>query len=132
MLEKAVFGRKGSRLEQGGTRVFHWNTEFSDLDGVMALNNLNILSAEVYTRRDGTALDIFRVSKPLDRIHPEKTWMGINRDLEITFQSKSSVDQIADVFYVRDLDGQKVGGEDQLWEIKEALSDRLIYRNGLL
>jgi len=170
---------------------------FSDLSGVLAINNINILSADIYTWRDGTALDIFQVSRPLDPIHPEETWQHVERDLKNTFKGKLSlayrlgqkaepsilsdrkkpsrppkviidnessdfftlievfaddrvgllydithtlfelrldiriaiiatkVDQIADVFYVRDLEGQKVKDEDQLKEIKEALDYKL-------
>jgi len=39
---------------------------FSDVAGVMALNNINILSARIYTWHDGTAVDIFTVTPPLD------------------------------------------------------------------
>jgi [protein-PII] uridylyltransferase len=170
---------------------------FSDLAGVLALNNINVLSAQIYTWRDGTALDIFRVSSPPDPIHPEKTWERARMDLESTMKGKLSlayrldqksgrsilsapnppsrpprviidneasdfftlieifaddrvgllyritrilfdlkldiriakistkVDQVADVFYVRDLDGQKVEDQSQVEEIKEALLHHL-------
>jgi [protein-PII] uridylyltransferase len=170
---------------------------FSDLAGVFALNNINILAADIYTWRDGTVVDIFRVSRPLDSIHPEETWHKVEMDLENTFKGRLSLayrlgqkarpsifsdrkkpsrppkvitdnetsdfftiievfaddrvgllyditqvlsalrldiriakiatkaDQIADVFYVRDLDGQKVDDDSQLKEIKEALYYRL-------
>jgi len=50
---------------------------FSDIAGALALNNINILSAEIYTWRDGTAVDIFRVTGPLDTIQPEETWQRV-------------------------------------------------------
>jgi [protein-PII] uridylyltransferase len=53
---------------------------FSDIAGVMALNNINILNANIYTWRDGTAVDIFSVTKPLDNINPQDTWQRIERD----------------------------------------------------
>ncbi len=43
---------------------------FSDITGVMALNNINILSSNIYTWADGTAVDIFSVTRPLDSINP--------------------------------------------------------------
>ena len=171
---------------------------FSDIAGVMALNNINILSSNIYTWADGTVVDIFSVTKPLDSINPEETWKRIEKDLENTFSgklalsyrlSKKSVpsllsgptkpkllppevivdnkssdfftlvevfasdrvgllylitrtlfelrldiliaktgvkgDQIADVFYIRDLDGQKVEDEDQVKELKKALLHQL-------
>jgi [protein-PII] uridylyltransferase len=170
---------------------------FSDLAGVLALNNINILSAEIYTWRDGTALDLFNVTSPLDPIHPERTWKRVEHDLEKTFRGKLSlsyrlgqksapsilssskkpthpplikvdndssdfstlievfaddrvgllytithtlfnlrldisvakiatqVDQSADVFYVRDWEGQKIVDEEQVAEIKHALAHAL-------
>lgn len=166
---------------------------FSDIAGVMALNNINILSTNIYTWRNGVAVDIFRVTRPLDPIHPHETWEKVNALLKNTFSGKISLsyrlsrkaapsilsetgkprrppdvvidnkssdfftvvevfasdrigllylitrtlfelrldiriartgvkgDQIADVFYVRDLDGQKIGDEEQVKEIKESL-----------
>ena len=37
----------------------------------------------------------------------------------------TDVDQVVDVFYVRDFDGQKVDSEDQAAAIKTALEERL-------
>jgi [protein-PII] uridylyltransferase len=171
---------------------------FSDIAGAMALNNINIFYSDIYTWRDGTAVDIFSVSGPLDSIHPEETWNKITADLSSIFQGKLALsyrlnkkakpgiisttlkipttspkiildneesdfftlievyaedrvgllytitstlfefhldiriakigtknDQVADVFYVRDLDGQKIEDEDQVKEIKEALMHKL-------
>lgn len=170
---------------------------FSDIAGVLSLNNVNILSSHVYTWRDGTAVGIIRVTRPLDSIRPEKTWEKVRKDLRDTFAGKLSLvyrlrekanksifvkqakpkrppqviidnqssdfstlvevfaddqigllhlitrtlfelkldiriakiatksDQIADVFYVRDLLGQKVQDQRQIEEIKHALLDQL-------
>jgi [protein-PII] uridylyltransferase len=166
---------------------------FSDLAGVLALNNINVLSANIYTWTDGTALDVLRVGRPLDPINPQETWEKVQRDLENAFKGSLSLtyrlaqkakpsilserkkpslppsivvdneasdfftlievfaddrvgilyditrtlfdlrldiriakiatkrDQTADVFYVLDLEGQKVEDEIRLKEIKEAL-----------
>ncbi len=61
---------------------------FSDVAGVMALNNINILSARIYTWRDGTAVDIFTVTPPLDPIHTEEIWERIKKDLAETFEGR--------------------------------------------
>jgi [protein-PII] uridylyltransferase len=66
---------------------------FSDVAGVMALNNLNILSARIYTWRDGTAVDIFTVTPPLDPIRTEEIWERIKSDLAETFQGKLSLSE---------------------------------------
>lgn len=170
---------------------------FSDLAGVLALNSINILSAQIYTWRDGTAVDVFRVTPPPDPRDPGRTWEKVRTDLESTFKGELSLpyrldkkskayilskpfpssrppqvivdntssdfftlievfaddrvgllyiitrclfdlrldiriamiatkaDQAADVFYVSDLEGQKVEDERQVMEIRNALLHQL-------
>ncbi|MBN1904939.1 MAG: [protein-PII] uridylyltransferase [Deltaproteobacteria bacterium] len=64
---------------------------FSDIAGIMALNNINILTANIYTWRDGTAVDIFYVTKPLDEINPDETWSRINRDFALKITGSLSL-----------------------------------------
>lgn len=59
---------------------------FSAVAGVLALNNINILSARIYTWRDGTAVDIFTVTPPVDPIRTDEIWKKIRGDLAETFQ----------------------------------------------
>lgn len=173
---------------------------FSDIAGVLSLNNINILSARVYTWRDGTAVGIIRVTQPLDNISPGRIWEKVKRDLRNIFAGKLSLayrlqekaektlfsagmkpnrppqviinnttsdfftlvevfaddrvgllylitrtlfelrldiriakiatkgDQIADVFYVRDLLGQKVEDRGQIEEIERTLLYQLNHR----
>lgn len=198
----AVFDLEAKENESGA----HWEVAFfakdrpglfSDVAGALALNNINILSAHIYTWTDGTAVDLFKVSSPLDPFHSAELWEKIKRDIKRTFTGKLSLDfrlgkksapsilssgkrpskppevrvdnrssdfftlievfsddrvgllylithtlfnlkldihiakiatkgdQIADVFYVRDLLGQKVEDEEQVEEIKRALLYRL-------
>jgi [protein-PII] uridylyltransferase len=170
---------------------------FSDIAGVMALNNINILAAKVYTWRDGTAVDVFKVSSPLDRLHSAEIWNKARKELgevlrgklalssrlqekalpsilsvpksparppEVIVDNDSSdfftlievfagdhigllyrithtlfglgidiriakiatkADLIADVFYVRDLEGQKIVDKERVEGIKKALLHEL-------
>jgi len=170
---------------------------FSDLAGVLALKGINILSANIYTWLDGTAVDIFKVTSPLDPIHAGEIWETVRKDLRDIFSGRLSLeyrlgeisapslfldprrpshppqvivdndssdfftlievfaddrigllylitrtlydlrldirvariatkgDQIADVFYVRDLEGQKIWDEERVREIKNALLYRV-------
>ncbi len=172
---------------------------FSDIAGVLSLNNINILSSNVYTWHDGTGLCIIRVTPPLDQILADKTWERVKKNMKDTLAGKLSLayrirekeskallsasakpkrpphvrfnnatsdfftiievfaddrvgllyiitrtlfelrlnihiakiatkaDQIADVFYVRDLIGQKVEDENQIEEIKRALLYQLTH-----
>ncbi len=170
---------------------------FADLAGVMALNNINVLSAHIYTWRDGTVVDIFSVTSPLDPMRSNEIWEKVKDDLRETFagrldlterlreKAKPSVisgvrkwnrrlevrmdnessdfftlievfaddrvgllrqithtlfelgldiriakiatqkDQVADVFYIRDLDGEKVLEKEKLAGIRKALIEAL-------
>lgn len=64
---------------------------FSDIAGVMALSNINILSSNIFTWRDGTVVDIFHVTSPLDPIHSKETWEKINTLLKNVFSGKISL-----------------------------------------
>ena len=169
----------------------------SKIAGVFTLNNINILDVQVFTWRNGIALDIFEVKPPPDEIMEAEKWqrtsanltaaLGDNLDLtkalgkkkahrrrahprmqtiphRITVDNASSsfftivevvtydfpgllfqitdslfhcklnirvakiatkADQVVDVFYVWDLNGQKVDSADQAENIKRAVLDRL-------
>lgn len=64
---------------------------FSDIAGIMALNNINILNANIYTWGDGTAVDIFYVTKPLDEINPQETWLRIENDFSQRIEGRLSL-----------------------------------------
>jgi [protein-PII] uridylyltransferase len=166
---------------------------FADLAGALALNNINVLSAHIYTWRDGTVVDIFTVTSPLDPIRSHEIWKKVEHDLKGTFSGSISLgarlkekarpsilsrrktwhrqpevkvdnqssdfftlievfaedrigllyqithaffqlgldiriakiatkkDQVADIFYVRDLDGEKVIAPGRVADIEKAL-----------
>ena len=166
---------------------------FSRIAGVFTLNRINILDAQVFTWRNNTALDIFKVQPPPDPIFEDEKWEKAHQDLAKTlagdldltaalqsqprffattrppamqrpvrveidnatssfftivevfaedfpgllfritnalFQCRldvwvakiaTNVDQVVDVFYVRDFDGQKIDDPEQVGAIKEAI-----------
>ncbi len=166
---------------------------FSRLTGVLALNNINILGAQIFTRSDQVALDILQVHPPLDPLFEEETWdrvydqlskviggklsldyrlaqkkpalqisslptiapesqilidnqgsdfytileiftqdrLGLlytitktlfETELNIHFAKISTkVDQVVDVFYITDLEGQKIYDQERLEEIQQAI-----------
>ncbi|CAN2050606.1 (Protein-PII) uridylyltransferase / (Protein-PII)-UMP uridylyl-removing enzyme [Candidatus Magnetomoraceae bacterium gMMP-1] len=175
---------------------------FSKIAGVFTLNNLDILTASVYTWRNNTAIDIIEVKAPLDEIFEDEIWTRTKQNLEKalsgsldlslklkekmpdfkSIKSKASkkpnkividtelsfftiievithdfpgllfcitdvlfrrgldvwiakiatkVDQVVDVFYVRDFDGQKVDSPQQIAVIKAAIDNILnVYIQG--
>jgi [protein-PII] uridylyltransferase len=166
---------------------------FSRIAGVFTLNNLNILSADIYTWRNRIALDIFRVTAPPDLLREDETWGRVRENLRATLKGQldldlaleekvrayqaarnhtglrpdrivvdnrasdfftvievythdftgllykvtnaifrcgldiwlakiaTKVDQVVDIFYVRDLEGQKVDSPEQVAAINEAI-----------
>lgn len=172
---------------------------FSKIAGTLTLNNLHILSAQIYTWRNHIALDIFKVQAPRDRLLEVETWKRIEETLkkvleermdlanalkekfnntvypnfeqkpsfrpdkiiidnesshfftiieiythdspgllyritDALFQCKldiwvakigTKVDQVVDVFYVRDFDGQKVDDPREVKAIKKAIKNIL-------
>ena len=69
---------------------------FSDIAGALALNNINILSAHIYTWYNGIAVDIFYVSNPLDTIHPERIWEKVQEDIRSILKGEISLRALLD------------------------------------
>jgi [protein-PII] uridylyltransferase len=171
---------------------------FSKIAGVLTLNNMDILSAQIYTWRNRIALDVFQVRPPADRIREKEIWERMDNDLRavlkeefdlfaalekkiqvyqttpqktprradnIVFDNTTSdffsiievythdfpgllykvtnalfqceldicfakigtkADQVVDVFYVRDFEGQKIDDPDQISVIKAFIQGVLL------
>jgi [protein-PII] uridylyltransferase len=169
----------------------------SRIAGVFTLHNIDILDVQVFTWRNGIALDIFEVKPPPDKIMEDEKWQRAAKKLDealsgainlakalkkkvpiygqfgqrvsrkphrIRVDNKSSsfftiievftydfpgllfsitdalfnsglniwvakiatkADQVVDVFYVWDLNGQKIDEPDQVAAIKAAVLERL-------
>lgn len=68
---------------------------FSKIAGAMAANGVNILDAQIYTRKDGTVLDILTVNDPFGRlIEDEKKWESLKDTLTAVIEGRSSVDRL--------------------------------------
>jgi [protein-PII] uridylyltransferase len=65
---------------------------FCKVSGVLALNGVNILGAQVYTRSDGTALDIFRIASYFDKNVDEDVWDKIKTDIKRALAGKISLE----------------------------------------
>ncbi len=173
---------------------------FSSIAGVLTLNNLDILNANIYTWRNQIGLDIFTVRAPRDSLREDEIWSKLRNDLyaalsgaldldaaldekllsyrsarkagpkkpdRVVVDNENSdfftivevhthdlpgllykitsalfrrnldvliakiatdVDQVVDIFYVRDTDGQKVADEEAVAGIKDAIGQ--VLQNG--
>jgi [protein-PII] uridylyltransferase len=170
---------------------------FSSIAGVLTLNNLDILNANIYTWRNRIGLDIFTVRAPRDRLREDELWSKLRNDLygalsgaldldaaldekllsyrparkvalkqpdRVVVDNENSgfftivevrthdfpgllykitnalfrrnldvliakiatdVDQVLDIFYVRDTDGQKVDDKEAVAGMKDAIEQVL-------
>lgn len=65
---------------------------FATMAGVLALHDLNILSAEVLTWKHGIALDVFVVQQPPDGLFLDDLWQRIRRAISYALTGKLSLD----------------------------------------
>jgi len=60
----------------------------SKICGVLSLYNLNVLSAQIFTLTDGTAMDVLDVTPSVAREYSEQNWKGLQRDLRLVLEDK--------------------------------------------
>lgn len=66
---------------------------FSMVSGALALNRLNILSAQAYTRADGAALEVFRVVGAFEIDVAEDRWQQVADDMRAVLREPVSLEQ---------------------------------------
>jgi len=52
---------------------------FATMAGAIALHGMNILAADLFTWKDGTAVDVFTVSEPSENVFVEEVWERVSR-----------------------------------------------------
>ena len=68
---------------------------FSKITGVMAANGINILGAQIYTQKNGVALDILQVtSQTGEAIADEKKWQQVREDLTGVIEGRVRVAEL--------------------------------------
>ncbi|MBU1611693.1 MAG: HD domain-containing protein, partial [Proteobacteria bacterium] len=64
---------------------------FATLAGVLALHQLDILAADLFTWKDGTVVDVFIVEGPGDNLFPEEVFERVRRAIRYAFLGKLSL-----------------------------------------
>jgi [protein-PII] uridylyltransferase len=56
--------------------------------GVLALHNLNVLAAQIFTWDDGTVIDTIEVSSSISQNYQDQNWQGLARDLDMAVNQR--------------------------------------------
>ena len=67
---------------------------FAMITGVLWLRGLNILSADIFTRESGVALDVLLVERLPDPLHPEELWGKVESDLVRTLSEQTYLNEL--------------------------------------
>ncbi|BCS88847.1 [protein-PII] uridylyltransferase [Pseudodesulfovibrio sediminis] len=61
---------------------------FVNVAGAISLHGLNILAAEIFTWKDGTAIDVFTVTEPPENLYADEVWARISRSISYAMVDK--------------------------------------------
>jgi [protein-PII] uridylyltransferase len=67
---------------------------FSKMVGVFTLNNINVLSGNIFTLKDGLAFDTYEVTNPLDPYREEEMWDKILEDARMAVEDRLPLDDL--------------------------------------
>jgi len=67
---------------------------FSKMVGVLTLHNINVLSGNIYTLKNGLAFDLYDVTNPLDPLREEEAWSRVLRDGRQAIEDKLALDEL--------------------------------------
>ncbi len=65
---------------------------FTLITGALWANNLNVLTADIYTRVQKTAIDVLLVDGLPDPLHPEQVWSKLKHDLQALLSGQISLE----------------------------------------
>ena len=67
---------------------------FSRMVGVFTLNNMEVLSARIFTLKNGLAFDVFEVTNPPDRFRQEEKWLRTGEDFGAVLNNELLLDEL--------------------------------------
>ncbi len=65
---------------------------FSKMVGVLALNNITVLSANIFTLKNGMAFDVYEVTNPLDPQTEKEKWNKIYKEINLAIEDRLPLD----------------------------------------
>jgi [protein-PII] uridylyltransferase len=69
---------------------------FSKMVGVFTLNNIDVLSANIFTLKNGLAFDVYEVTNPLDPYREENMWNKVHADALQVIEDQIPLDELID------------------------------------
>jgi len=67
---------------------------YSKMVGVLTLNNIEILSAHIFTLKSGLAFDIYEVTNPVDRYREAERWEKTLNDVRLALEDRLPLDDL--------------------------------------
>lgn len=67
---------------------------FSKMVGIFTLNNMKILSANIFTLKNGLAFDTYEVTNPLDRYRETESWDKTLKELLLALEDRLPLDSL--------------------------------------
>ena len=67
---------------------------FSKMVGVFTLHNINVLSGNIFTLKNGLAFDLYDVTNPLDPLREEETWAKMLHDARQAIDDQLPLDEL--------------------------------------
>jgi [protein-PII] uridylyltransferase len=67
---------------------------FSKMVGVYTLNNIKVLSANIFTLKNGLAFDVYEVTNPLDPYREERMWNKIHAEALQAIEDQIPLDEL--------------------------------------
>jgi len=69
---------------------------YSKMVGVLTLNNIDILSAHIFTLKNGLAFDIYEVTNPVDPYREAERWAKTLSDVRLALEDRLPLDDLID------------------------------------
>jgi [protein-PII] uridylyltransferase len=82
---------------------------FSKMVGVLSLNNIDVLSANIFTLKSGLAFDTYEVTNPVDSYRESESWEKIHREILLVLEDRLPLDDLIT------RKGQRVLGSGRHW-----------------
>jgi [protein-PII] uridylyltransferase len=67
---------------------------FSKMVGIFTINDIRVLSANIFTLKNGLAFDTYEVTNPLDPLREEERWQKIFREITLALEDKLPLEEL--------------------------------------